>query len=358
MVDSCGINRLLPHVIESGAMEFPRLNDQGHEGEVVPFVPKEGLTPEETRSGGPARDPDRRPVSTERSLPDVAVAAEQTGPAPAGQWSAHNRARPQPASVTQPASEADTSPELIRQLDALARDFAVLQQSEGDSSDQRIAMARAGSDFSVGLQAVEPSIRVTSGFRNDQFASDRPSIGRRTSHTSFFVAALSTVMASLQRLRSESHFKNSSLPLRTLVSVAVVIFVAALIGILVTFGISTTNSPQPAPVTQAAAPVAAAISPELVQQLEDVARDLAVMRDSIEQLAAKQEQTTQNIATVAAKQEQMAQSIATLEAVEQDIRQRLLSLPLSAPVPLPPRKKAPTPSAAQPAFAPRLHAPP
>ena len=106
-------------------------------------------------------------------------------------------------------------------------------------------------------------------------------------------------------------------------------------------GVSTTKSPQPAPVTQAAAPAAAAISLELVQQLEAVARDLAVMRDSVEQLAAKQEQTTQNIATVAAKQEQMAQNIATLQAVEQDIRQRLSSPPLSEPVPLPPRKKAP-----------------
>jgi hypothetical protein len=44
-------------------------------------------------------------------------------------------------------------------------------------------MAREGSDFSAGLRAVEPSIRVfprPSGFKNDQFASVRSSIGGRT----------------------------------------------------------------------------------------------------------------------------------------------------------------------------------
>jgi hypothetical protein len=355
--------------------QSPRLNHQGHEGEAVPLVPKEGLTPEEIRSGGPAPDPDRRRASTTTSIPDVVVAIKQTGPAPAGQWSTHNTA-PQPAPITQTASApaaAATSHELMRQLEALARDFAVVQQSERDSSDQSMGMAQEGSDFSAGLQAGERSIRVSprpvsprpvsprpSDLKNDQFASDSPSIGAPTFHTlaSFFMAAPSMVMASLRRLRSESYLKNSNLPFRTLASVAVLIFVAALIGVGVTFGVSTTKSPQPAPVTQAAAPAAAAISLDLVQQLEAVARDLAVTRDSVEQLAAKQEQTAQNIATVAAKQEEMAQNIATLQAVEQDIRQRLSSPPLSEPVPLPPRKKAPTPSAARPASAPRLHASP
>jgi hypothetical protein len=57
---------------------------------------------------------------------------------------------------------------------------------------------------------------------------------------------------------------------------------------------------------QQPAPAAAAISPELVQQFEDMARDLAIMRKSIEQFAAKQEQ--------------MAQNIASLQTVEQNIR--------------------------------------
>jgi hypothetical protein len=69
---------------------------------------------------------------------------------------------------------------------------------------------------------------------------------------------------------------------------------------------------------------AAAISPELVRL--EVARDLAVMRNSVEQLAAKQEQ--------------MAQNIATLQAAEQDIIKTRSSPPLSGPVSPPPRKKA------------------
>jgi hypothetical protein len=84
-------------------------------------------------------------------------------------------------------------------------------------------------------------------------------------------------------------------------------------------------APQSMPVTPtASALAAAAISPELVRL--EVARDLAVIRNSVEQLAAKQEQ--------------MAQNIATLQAAEQEIIQERSSPPLSGPVSHPPRKKA------------------
>jgi hypothetical protein len=56
---------------------------------------------------------------------------------------------------------------------------------------------------------------------------------------------------------------------------------------------------QPAPVIRTAAPPPAA--PELSQQFEAMARDLAVLRRSVEQLAAKQEQVVQNIATLQAE---------------------------------------------------------
>ena len=84
-------------------------------------------------------------------------------------------------------------------------------------------------------------------------------------------------------------------------------------------------APQSTPVIQTAPALAAvAISPELVRL--EVARDLAVIRNSVEQLAAKQDQ--------------MSQNIATLQAVEQDIIQERSSPPLSGPVSPPPRKKA------------------
>ena len=90
-------------------------------------------------------------------------------------------------------------------------------------------------------------------------------------------------------------------------------------------------APQSTPLTQTApAPAAVAISPELVRL--EVARDLAVIRNSVEQLANKVEE-------LAAKQDQMSQNTATLQAVEQDTIQER-SPPLSGPVSPPPRKKA------------------
>ena len=59
-------------------------------------------------------------------------------------------------------------------------------------------------------------------------------------------------------------------------------------------------------------PTAAATTPEFAQ-LEPMARDLAAMRRSLEQLAVKQEQ--------------MAQNIATVQAIQQDIRQKMSSRP-------------------------------
>ncbi len=55
--------------------------------------------------------------------------------------------------------------------------------------------------------------------------------------------------------------------------------------------------PQPAPVPPTAEPAAAATAPEL-RQLEPMARDLAAMRRSLEQLVVQQEQMAQNIATL------------------------------------------------------------
>jgi hypothetical protein len=100
--------------------------------------------------------------------------------------------------------------------------------------------------------------------------------------------------------------------------------------------------PQSTPVTQTAPALA-------VATIDEVVRDLAVMRNSIDELAANQEQ--------------MAQNIAALQAAEQDIIQTRSSPPLSGPVSPPPRKKAQrvaprklavqSPSMPPPAFAPQ-----
>src|SRR5216683_1898192 len=69
-------------------------------------------------------------------------------------------------------------------------------------------------------------------------------------------------------------------------------------------------------------PVVAATSTDPMQQLAPLAFNLDIVRRSVEQLAAKQEQ--------------MAQNIAALQAVEEDIRQKMSSPPPSqqaAPIP-------------------------
>jgi hypothetical protein len=75
-------------------------------------------------------------------------------------------------------------------------------------------------------------------------------------------------------------------------------------------------------------PAVAATSPGPAQQLEPLASNLDVVRRSVEQLAAKQEQ--------------MAQNMATLQAVEEDIRQKMSSSP-SQPVASIPQQKPPHP---------------
>ena len=64
-------------------------------------------------------------------------------------------------------------------------------------------------------------------------------------------------------------------------------------------------------------PVVAATSPGPAQQLAPLAFNLDIVRRSVEQIAAKQEE--------------MAQSIATLQAVEEDIRQKTSSVSRSPP---------------------------
>ena len=83
-------------------------------------------------------------------------------------------------------------------------------------------------------------------------------------------------------------------------------------------------APQSAPLTQIApAPAAVTNSPELVQL--ELARDLAVIRNNVEQLANKVEE-------LAAKQDQMSQNSVTSQAVEHDTIKETSSPPLSGPV--------------------------
>ncbi len=170
----------------------------------------------------------------------------------------------------------------------------------------------ARSDQRIGIRPMKPSIRspLPSGLKDDHVASDRPSIGRRIFRTltRFFIAVLIGVSATLAWQTNGDAARD------------VVVAHAPLLGWL--FSVSTTKSP-----------AVAATAPDSAQQLEPLASNLDVVRRSVEQLAAKQEQ--------------MAQNIATLQAVADDIRQRISTTPSpsqqqAAPIPQP---KPPQPRA-------------
>jgi hypothetical protein len=246
----------------------------------------------------------------------------------------------------------------MSQLDALAADLAVKGRA---SSDQPVENVPEGSNFSGGLQAVEPSIRVPprlSNFESDPFVGDGPLIGRRKVLTlaSLFMAAVIGVGVA---------FAWHSYSAWTMKSPNDVDVAAGQSGSTPAAPVSASDAalPQSVPGTQTATPpTGPATSPELVKQLEAMTQDLTVVRRTVEQLAAKQEQLAaaqQQLEQLAAKhehltakQEQMAQNIAKLQTREQNVRQKMSPPPQSRAAPIPPRTP-PEPPAAQLSSVPR-----
>jgi len=168
------------------------------------------------------------------------------------------------------------------------------------------------SDQRIGRRRMKPSIDPPHHYRfgDGPLASGRPSIGRRIfrSLIRFSIAVLIGVGATLG-WQSDA---------------AKEMLVARAPTLAWVLSVSTTKSP-----------VVAATSTDQMQQLAPLASNLDVVRRSVEQLAAKQEQ--------------MAQNIAALKAVEEDIRQKISSTPpapapaqqaASIPQPKPPQPKA------------------
>ena len=85
----------------------------------------------------------------------------------------------------------------------------------------------------------------------------------------------------------------------------------------------------PASTTEPPAPVVT--SAELQAQLKPAALDLAIVKRSVEQLAANQD-------LLARKQDQIAQAIATLQAAEQELSQKISSQPTSGAAHVPTSK--------------------
>jgi uncharacterized iron-regulated membrane protein len=149
----------------------------------------------------------------------------------------------------------------------------------------------------------------SSGFKNAQVRSDRPSVSRRLTRSlaSYSIVGLLGVGATLAWQSYGGEMVRAWAPS---------------LGWLL-------PASQPGP---------AVTSAELQQQLKPMAIDIALVRRSEEQLAANQDQ-------LARKQDQMTQAIATLQAAEQDLSQKILSL---AP-PAPKAANVPPPKPLQPA---------
>ena len=181
----------------------------------------------------------------------------------------------------------------------------------------------ARSDQRIGRRRMKPSIDPPHSYRfgEGQLASGRPSIGRRIFRTltRFSIAVLIGVGATLGWQSYGDEAKE--------------MLVARAPTLAWVLSVSTTKSP-----------VVAATSTDPMQQLAPLASNLDVVRRSVEQLAAKQEQ--------------MAQNIAALQAVEEDIRQKVSSTPPSpapqaASIPQPPPQPRAQPSAVRSSSVPR-----
>jgi hypothetical protein len=144
------------------------------------------------------------------------------------------------------------------------------------------------SDQRIGRRPVKPSNQSSrsSSLKHDQLASDRPPVGRRIFRTlaRFSIAVLIGVGGTL----AWQFYGDAA---REVVTVRTPTLAWLL-------SVSATKSP-----------AVAATSPASVQQLEPLASNIDLVRRSVEQLAAKQDQ--------------MAQNIATLQGVQEDIRQKM-----------------------------------
>ena len=303
------------------------LSDRRCKTDIASLVPEPTVV--KSWPTGSTRDPEG-----EMSPRLVDVTAEESCPTNAAQMPIQDEA-PTPVSLT-PKAPSTTAFALMSQLEALAGDLAAKGRA---SPDQPIGNVHEGSSSSPGSQVTEPSIHVTprpTGFENDLFANDRPSVGRRAGVTlaGFLVVVLIGVAGSfawqahrISPAASSNDIDATAEQPRSAPAAQV--------------PASSTVLPQSVAIPQAAlTPGATATSPELLKQLEAMAQDLASVRRGVEQLAAKQEELAaaqQRLEQLAAKREQTAQNIAKPQPREHNIRQKTPPPPQSRAALVPPR---------------------
>ncbi len=225
--------------------------------------------------------------------------------------------------------------------DVKALEEALSRLVGASASARRAEMAGSNA-----VWAGEPSLHATfppADLKDDRFLGDTPSPGRRSSRTltRFLVVAFIGVGCTLAW---QSYGEAAKQKLATFGPQLG--WVLSLAGLKPSPGAeliaerpstpavqeSEPDLPQAAPAAQTAPdigapPAPAARGPDVQQQLEAMARDLAILRQSVDQLALGQER--------------MARDLASLQAAEKDLRRRI-STP--KPAAAPPRNPAPKPS--------------
>lgn len=216
--------------------------------------------------------------------------------------------------------------------------------SQPDVADQGVGPDRGGGDLSARLRAVAPSIQM---FSRDQAAGVTLPIHKSAfgNFAGFFLAFLigaGAMMAWQSYGNDAKQIVETWIPFPTKAASPSAVTSVATAKSRMVADVSTEHTgsipavkvsapvaaPQPSPVEITPAPAPTLEIPiELTQQIEAMARDLAVVRQGVEQLAARQDRMTSDIAA--------------LRATEQDIRNKLSAPPAFAAVPLPPRRHAP-----------------
>jgi hypothetical protein len=211
------------------------------------------------------------------------------------------------------------------------KDWTYVEEALHVGSDQR--RATAGSDFSAGPRMTEPSLDPTlrpADVNNNPLPTDRPSPGRRTSRSlARFLLAVCVGVAGTLAWQSYSGtakqmIANSAPRLSGLLQSPAAMNQPRETAIEQPSPPAVQASAPRAPSAQAGAVAStaseaatssapSAASRELQQQLETMEQDLAAVRQSVEQLAAGQEQ--------------MARDIAKLHTAGQDIRRRTSAFP-------------------------------
>ena len=104
------------------------------------------------------------------------------------------------------------------------------------------------------------------------------------------------------------------------------------------------TEPPPAPI-----PVVAEVPPEVLQQLQTIVSDLAVLRHTIDEIASKQDQTSRDVASIEAAEQNLSKQISSLARVTAAQKSSHTQTPKQStaaiPAPQPERPPLPVPAA-------------